>query len=124
MLELPSRHALTGFTQSINAVIPTVIVGLVRPLDRGSVRLLCWYDFGCGSYIVPIDAVPEVLQRSGQSIVIDSDSPNPIEWRSAFAGASQLVSVPIPNGDAATRLWVGLAGTHPVTHDQVRGLEA
>src|SRR4029453_19067183 len=47
----------------------------------------------------------------------------PIEWGSAFAGAGQLVSVPIPHRDAATRLWLGLAGKNPPTQDQIRGLE-
>src|SRR5262245_45800863 len=127
MLELPARDALRGLTRAIDAVIPTAIVGLVRPLDRESVQLLYWYEFGFGSYVIPTAEIPEALRpatsESGTSIVIDSKVQSPIEWRSAFAGASQLVSVSVPHGDAETRLWVGLAGSDRPTQDQIRGLE-
>jgi len=127
MLELPARDALTGLTGAIDAVIPTAIIGLVRPLDRQRVQLLYWYAFGFGSYVIPTEEIPEALRpgtrERGPSTPLDSKVQSPIEWRSAFAGAGQLVSVPIPHRDAATRLWVGLAGTNPPTQDQIRGLE-
>jgi len=128
MLELPSRDALANLTRATNAVTPTVIVGLARPLDRERMQLLYSYDFGFGSYISPIDDVAEALrpatQWSGRTVAIDSGSPSPIEWRAAFAGARQLLSVPISNHDPSTRLWIGIAGTDAPTPDQVQGLEA
>ena len=39
-------------------VIPTAIVGLVRPLDHQRVQLLYWYAFGFGSYVIPTEEIP------------------------------------------------------------------
>ena len=102
MLELPAREALTGLTRAIDVVIPTAIVGLVRPLDHQRVQLLYWYAFGFGSYVIPTEEIPEALRQGtrerGPSTLIDSRVQSPIEWRSAFcrSGSTRVGANPAP----------------------------
>jgi hypothetical protein len=126
MLELPSRDALSELRRAIDAVVPTRIVGLTRPIDNARVQMLFWHAYGTGSYNLSIDDVPEVLrpatQGVGHPIAVDSTSPIAIEWRIAFAGATHVVSVPIQNLEPVARLWVGLAGNETVTSEQIQQL--
>src|SRR5262245_43206659 len=112
MLEVPSRDALAALTQSINAIAPAATLGLSRSLADGRVEILYADAYGIGAFEVPIDDVPDALRPAAAGVAHAdapaSDAHNAIAWHLAFAGARQIVSVPMP-GHASTRLWIGIA---------------
>jgi transcriptional regulator with GAF, ATPase, and Fis domain len=126
MLELPSRDALSELRRAIDEVVSTRIVGLARAVDGGRVQMLFWHAHGSGSYIVSDEDVPDALRPATQGvsapIAVDSTSPRAVEWRIGFAGATQVVSVPIPNVEPLARLWAGIASNETVTTEQVQQL--
>jgi transcriptional regulator with GAF, ATPase, and Fis domain len=125
MPELPSRDALSELRQALDAVLPAPIAGLVRAIDDARVQMLFWQAHGVGSYVVAVEDVPSALQQPagvGQAVALDTSSPSAIEWRIAFAGASQVASVAIPNTQPTSYLWVGLADGESLTPEQIRGL--
>ena len=126
MLELPLRDALSALGHAIDDVMPTTIVGLARAIDDTRVQLLFWHAHGLGSYILPIEDVPEILRPAahgiGAPIAVDARSERAIEWRVALAGARQIASVPIPNLDPISRLWCGFAESESHPPEQIQKL--
>ena len=107
--------------------MPAVILGFAHQIDQTRVQILYSYRFGIGAYIAPVDQVPEALRPAtagfGSMDGVSADSTNAIEWHVAFAGARQLLSVPMRGRTPPTRLWIGLAMTGQVGDAEIRALE-
>ena len=125
----PSRETLAALAEAVNAVRQSAIIGIVRPIDSSRSRLQVLHSsaLGVGAYRLEPDQVPIPLHPATEGVAridaIASDSNRPIEWQSAFAGAHQLLAVPIPGGPPATRLWIGLADDYPPTPEEVARLQ-
>jgi transcriptional regulator with GAF, ATPase, and Fis domain len=126
MLEIPPREALKALTHAIDAVTASAMVGLTSRREDGSIRVLYSFSFGIGGLVARADEVPAALlpQTSGlaRHTGFSPTSEGVVEWHAAFAGAAQLVALPIPGRPA--RLWIGLADTRPPADDEVRRLES
>jgi transcriptional regulator with GAF, ATPase, and Fis domain len=122
MVELPSRDTFTAFAQAVDAITPSVIVGLARPIDATRVETLYSYRLGSGSFVSPSDTVPAALHATGHSIEqteVHSSNTSAVAWLIAFAGAARVVSVPLPQLEPALRLWWGLVDARALTSDEI-----
>ena len=128
MMHLPSREGLDALSGMAAAVAPHAIFGIARPEDDGHVAVLYSFPLGLGSYRIPVGEVPAPLlpNPSGMQLVTFGDidtADRVIEFQATMLGATQLVSWPVPDLEPATRFWIGLRESAPLTADQISGFE-
>lgn len=130
MLHIPLRKDLTALTASVNAVVPSAILGFCRMLQDTRVSVLYWHPYGLGEYILEASDVPAILlpssdgPRQADITALESNPPGALEWLLRFAGAVGVVSLPVPRDDPRARLWIGPSDPKPLGTNELVQLEA
>jgi transcriptional regulator with GAF, ATPase, and Fis domain len=130
MPHLPSRKSLKAFADTVNAVVPSAILGFARMRPDARVSIFYWHSYGMGEYILDASDVLAPLSPSGDD-TRQADAPalrlNPlraVEWMLLFAGAERVVSFPVSLDEPGVRLWIGLSDPNPLASDVLMRLEA
>src|SRR5262249_17708315 len=118
-------ESLAALTKTVNAVVPSVILGFARALDDGRVSLLYCYPYGIAQYVIPVSDVPDVLLPStygaqdGDVVASASNPPDAPKWLLRFGSVQRVVSVRMSTCDQPTRFWIGTSDPNPLTSDQM-----
>jgi transcriptional regulator with GAF, ATPase, and Fis domain len=129
MLDIPSRELFTTLASAARAIAPTTMgVGISQAVDDG---LSVTYQMpeGFGRYIMPASDVPEVLHphsgapRHAVNNLTGSKPDGALEWSLQIAGVQRLVSLPIPDVEPLTCMWVGYTDPLPPTSEQLQEFE-
>src|SRR5262249_13156013 len=101
MPEIPSRETLAALKQAVDAVIPSAMIGCSHRLDDGQIQMVYAYPFGIGGLVASIEDVPEALRPLAKGVGyhdgFTATSQKAVEWYLAFAGATQVIAVPVPD---------------------------
>src|SRR5689334_106891 len=128
MLEIPSREVFVTLTKAINEVAPATIRGLTSVLDDGRLSVVYELAEGFGRYFLAVDDVPELLRpvagnprHAPVSITVVEDGT--LKWHLQLAGVQRLLSLPVPDYDPSTCLWLGYVDPAPPTETQLRAFQ-
>src|SRR5215470_5267018 len=120
MFEIPSRADLAALASRTNAVVSTVSLGFVRPLDDSRVSVFYSTPNGIGEFVLRHADLPDVLlssatdARHADANAIRSNPTRAFEFHLISSGAQRVVSTRIRDCEAAARFWVGLSDPSPL----------
>src|SRR5262245_53676761 len=130
MLELPSRTAFAALQKNVETVVPAVTLGFCRSLGETEVSVPYSIPLGFGEYILSQDGLPEVIQpwttgfRQADAAALKANAERVFEWHLLVGNVQRVVSFRIEESEPATRFWIGLADSAPLTAEQQARLEA
>src|SRR5262249_16277470 len=129
MFEIPSREDLAALALRTNAVVSTVSLGFVWPLDDSRVSGFYSTPNGIREFVLRHADLPDVLlpsatdARQADAEAIRSNPTGVFEWCLLSSGAQRVMSIRIRDCETAARFWVGLSDPNPFTKDQQARLE-
>jgi transcriptional regulator with GAF, ATPase, and Fis domain len=130
MSELLSRRTLADLARAVDHVCPSAIVGFARMIGADRASVLYADHRGIGRYDVPIGELPSALRPLEPGLLhadadtLAADAAHTVGWHIRLAGATRLVSAPVPAQEAPARFWAGLRDSRPLTDAEVGAFEA
>ena len=125
VLDVPSRKGLAALAQSANEILPTLAVGFVSAADDHA-SVFYAHPHGLSQHLLSVSDLPPVLApqpaevRYADAESIRARPDGAMEWQLIAAGAQAIVSLPIPDTRARTRVWVALSEPQIPTDEQLR----
>ncbi len=113
MLAIPSRDLLDTLIDTARSVLPTISIGVSQRVDDG-LAVLYQMPEGFGRYIMPSAEVPDVLHphadatRQATIDTLAATRDGALEWTLQRGGVQRLLSLPVPDLEPLTCVWVGL----------------